>query len=56
MKNLRIFTISMFLMACVSYGCEPKKGTVEDKEAVKNDSIDVREGEGEGESGTDHHR
>lgn len=28
--------------------CQPKQGTVEDKGAVKGDSIDVREGAGEG--------
>ncbi|GAA0894431.1 hypothetical protein GCM10009122_41120 [Fulvivirga kasyanovii] len=32
-------------------GCEPKKGTVEDKGAVKQDTVDPREGKGEGDVG-----
>lgn len=40
-----IFIVSLFLLA----SCEPKQNTIEDKEAIENDSIDHRQGEGEGE-------
>lgn len=40
-----IFIISLFSLA----SCEPNQSTIEDKEAVENDSIDHRQGEGEGE-------
>ncbi|UII32066.1 hypothetical protein LVD17_27670 [Fulvivirga ulvae] len=46
-KTLVIIGIFMVL----SLGCEPKKGTIEDKEAVKQDTVDPREGEGEGDVG-----
>ena len=37
----------MFLLAA----CDPQRTTVEDKEAVKKDTVDPREGKGEGEVG-----
>ncbi len=48
MKNLiKIFLVMLTLLfttACTN----PKEGTVEDKGAVKGDSLNVREGSGEG--------
>lgn len=34
-----------------SFGCEPNTGTEEGKEAVRNDTIDPREGQREGDLG-----
>lgn len=46
----RILTI-ISILTLFSIGCEPKKGTIEDKEAVKQDTVDPRQGKGEGEVG-----
>lgn len=34
-----------------AFGCEPNTGTIEGKEAVEKDTIDPREGKGEGDIG-----
>lgn len=46
MKYILSVFIATFIMLA---SCEPKQDTVEDKEAVKNDTTDPREGKGEGE-------
>lgn len=48
MKRILVI-ISMLTLFSIS--CEPPKGTVEDKEAVKQDTVDPREGKGEGDVG-----
>ena len=46
MKYILSILIAAFIMLA---SCEPKQATVEDKEAVKNDTTDPRQGKGEGE-------
>jgi hypothetical protein len=47
MKTIRLFTIAVFFFFTIS--CDnPKQGTLEDKEAVKGDTLNPREGAGEG--------
>lgn len=46
-KILPVVGVALLLFTA----CEPKQGTMGDKEAVKGDSIDMREGAGEGEEG-----
>ncbi|WP_155212317.1 hypothetical protein [Fulvivirga aurantia] len=55
MKILRITMLTLSLTALLA-SCGPKKGTIEDKEAVKNDSLNVREGQGEGPVGESDHK
>lgn len=45
----KILTASAF--AFLLMGCEPQQSTQDDKEAVKQDTVDPREGKGEGEVG-----
>lgn len=49
MKN--VFITLLFLSAIFLAGCKPNEGTKDDKEAVKSDTIDHRQGAGEGEEG-----
>lgn len=49
MKKLN-YLLSIIIMI-FAFGCEPNTGTEEGKEAVKNDTIDPREGEREGDLG-----
>lgn len=52
MKTIRLFTIAFLFLFTIS--CEnPKQGTVEDKGAVKGDTLNPREGAGEGPIGED---
>jgi len=54
MKRLRII-ISLLFIGCL-LSCNPNQGTVEDKSAVKEDTLNVTEGEGEGPVGEGDHK
>ncbi|MEP2770679.1 MAG: hypothetical protein ABJH05_00935 [Fulvivirga sp.] len=57
MRTLKSTLLSLILLStAVIGGCGPKKGTIEDKEAVKNDTLDVNEGVGEGPVGESEHK
>ncbi len=57
MRRLKNFALSILILGTsVLFGCGPKKGTIEDKEAVKNDTLDVNEGVGEGPVGESDHK
>ena len=47
----KIGYLTGILLMVMILGCEPNTSTEEGKEAVKNDTLDPREGEGEGEPG-----
>lgn len=49
MKKLK-YIIGILLIAG-AFACEPNTGTEEGKEAIKKDTIDPREGAGEGDPG-----
>lgn len=49
MKN--ILKITLILFTLTAFSCEPNTGTKEGREAVKQDTIDPREGDREGEIG-----
>ena len=55
MKIRRLFIASLLIMFSFS-ACGPNQGTVEDKEAVKGDTLDVNEGQGEGPVGEGDHK
>ena len=52
----RFTLILSLLLIGLTFSCSPKKGTVEGKSAVKQDSIDVTEGVGEGPVGEGDHK
>ncbi|MDX1627724.1 MAG: hypothetical protein R3345_03440 [Fulvivirga sp.] len=54
-RIIALLFISVFISANLT-GCGPKQGTVEDKSAVKGDTLDVTEGEGEGPVGEGDHK
>ena len=43
----RIFILLIAVSPLLS-GCKPDKGTVDEKEAIEGDSLNMREGKGEG--------
>ena len=48
MRNY-LTTLLFTIFALVSFtACQPDRGTKDEKEAVKGDTLNVREGEGEG--------
>lgn len=47
----KIFSLFGILTMFLILSCEPNTGTQEGKEAVEGDTLDPREGEGEGEAG-----
>lgn len=52
LKLIILILCTGFMLSCNN----PKQGTVEDKSAVKNDTLDVSEGEGEGPVGEGDHK
>ena len=57
MKIFKSILFSLLILStAVIGGCGPKQGTIEDKEAVKSDTLDVNEGVGEGPVGESEHK
>jgi len=54
MRRLQII-FSLLFISCL-FSCSPNQGTKEDKSAVKEDTLDVTEGEGEGPIGEGDHK